>query len=178
MSEWGLGMQIIVLVITLVLMAVVGYLFWAAAHAGQPAGEGADGRRRALIWGLLVIGAVVSVATLIRWPHSVASDSAQMIMVNATGAQWSWEIDVTEIPAGRPVVFNVHAADVNHGLGVYDPDNVLLFQTQAMPGYVNRVKYTFETPGRYQVLCLEFCGLAHHEMMAEFDVVAATGGGE
>lgn len=39
-----------------------------------------------------------------------------------------------------------------------------------MPGYVNRLVHTFDRPGRYRLLCLEFCGVVHHDMVAEFEV--------
>ena len=45
-----------------------------------------------------------------------------------------------------------------------------------MPGHTNRLAYTFTQPGKYRVLCLEYCGLAHHGMMTEFEVVAAKEG--
>jgi cytochrome c oxidase subunit 2 len=41
-----------------------------------------------------------------------------------------------------------------------------------MPGYINQVRYTFTKPGRYRVLCLEYCGLVHHDMTANLRVVA------
>ena len=55
-------------------------------------------------------------------------------------------------------------------MGVYDADYRLIFQVQAMPGYLNRVQHTFEKPGTYQVLCMEFCGVGHHDMTAKFTV--------
>ena len=57
-------------------------------------------------------------------------------------------------------------------MGVYDEETRLLFQTQGMPGYVNKVSYTFDKPGTYRVLCMELCGVAHHDMISEFTVVA------
>ena len=75
-----------------------------------------------------------------------------------------WDLDQSEVVAGEPVEFRVTSADVNHGFGVYDATGVLVAQTQAMPGYVNRLTHVFETPGTYQVLCLEYCGLVHHNM--------------
>ena len=41
---------------------------------------------------------------------------------------------------------------------------------QAMPGYVNRLQYTFTAPGTYRILCLEYCGLVHHQMMTDLVV--------
>jgi cytochrome c oxidase subunit 2 len=92
------------------------------------------------------------------------------VSVTATGSQWSWEIAPQEVPVGRPVVFKVTSNDVNHGFGVYDPDGTMLFQTQAMPGYVNQVSYTFTKPGKYRVFCMEYCGLVHHDMLDEINV--------
>ena len=57
------------------------------------------------------------------------------------------------------------AADVNHGFAVYNDDNVLLFQIQAVPDDDSHIVYTFKEPGRYQVVCLEFCGVNHHKMI-------------
>ena len=62
------------------------------------------------------------------------------------------------------------ALDVNHGFGVYSPDGRLIAQTQAMPGYVNRLRVRFTQPGRYNVLCLELCGMGHHRMRGVFEV--------
>jgi cytochrome c oxidase subunit 2 len=53
-----------------------------------------------------------------------------------------------------------------------DASGRLLLQVQAMPGYVNQVQYTFDTPGTYHVICLEYCGVAHHAMAADFTVAA------
>jgi cytochrome c oxidase subunit 2 len=45
-------------------------------------------------------------------------------------------------------------------------------QTQAMPGYVNKLYHTFTKPGKYQILCMEYCGAAHHFMVTEFEVLS------
>jgi cytochrome c oxidase subunit 2 len=45
-----------------------------------------------------------------------------------------------------------------------------------MPGITNRLVYTFPRPGKYRVLCLEYCGLVHHGMSVEFDVIGTTEG--
>ena len=70
------------------------------------------------------------------------------------------------------MVFNVRAGDVTHGLGVYDPQMRLIGQTQAMPGYENSLKLTLSEPGTYKLLCMEYCGLAHHAMTSDFTVTA------
>ena len=165
-------MQTTVLVVTLVLMAVAAGAFGlAAARAGaQTAGPPVARWRNFLIIGLLVLGVIVSILSLRNWPYAVASEG-EATEVKVSGAQWWWEIDVDEVPLGKPVTFLVTSEDVNHGMGVYDAEMRLLFQTQGMPGYVNRVSFVFDQPGTYRVLCMEFCGIGHHDMVAEFEVV-------
>ncbi|WP_298920991.1 cytochrome C oxidase subunit I [uncultured Roseobacter sp.] len=164
-------MQTTILLITLVLMAATLALILRAVLAtdGPPPSDTAPKTRIRLLWTLVVFGVVLSVATLREWPHtSAGSDS---MVVNITSGQWWWETDTTEIPLGQQVEFHVTSDDVNHGLGIYDPDMRLVVQVQAMPTYTNKVVHTFDQPGTYQILCMEFCGIAHHDMAYEFDVV-------
>jgi len=120
---------------------------------------------------LVIVGLPVTVWLLRAMPYDVAA--AQPQIVNATAAQWYWDLDRTEVTAGRAVEFRVTASDVNHGFGIYSEDGQLVAQTQAMPGYINRLVHTFEKPGTYEVLCLEYCGVAHHAMIAEITVTEA-----
>jgi cytochrome c oxidase subunit II len=126
---------------------------------------------------LLVLGAAVTAATLAPFPipdQHTSSQARQIVEVR--GHQWGWQLSPGPIVAGTAVEFRVTSADVNHGFGIYDAGGRLLAQTQAMPGVTNRLVYTFSHPGRYRVLCLEYCGLVHHGMSAEFKVTGAGGG--
>lgn len=75
-----------------------------------------------------------------------------------------------ELEAGELVEFRVTSLDVTHGFGIYGPEHQLLAQTQAMPGYVNRLLVRLERPGPYFVLCLEYCARGHHGMSRPFVV--------
>ncbi len=121
---------------------------------------------------LFVLGAVVTYATLLPFPipDQTAAAGADTTVVKVVGHQWYWEIDDTEYATGETVEFHVTSGDVNHGFAIYNGEDRLLTQTQAMPDYVNKVRYTFDRPGTYKVLCLEYCGLAHHAMLAELTV--------
>lgn len=77
---------------------------------------------------------------------------------------------VVQVPRDALVEFRVTSLDVNHGFSLYDPDGVLLGQVQAMPGYVNRLRYRFTKPGNYTALCMEYCGNSHHTMRGRFIV--------
>ena len=167
-------MQFHVLVISFLFMIVVAAVFWwVVRHSAVDAELGPGGHvevyRSGLFWGLVVLGIVVAIATLQPWPYDVsAADDA--VTVTTTGSQWSWEFVPQQVPVGRPIIFKVTSNDVNHGFGVYDPDGTMVFQTQAMPGYVNQVRYTFTKPGQYRVLCMEYCGLVHNDMIDKIEV--------
>lgn len=120
----------------------------------------------ALVLGVLLIG------TLFFTPYgrTAAEDGEDAQTVRVVGRQFGWQIAPTRVQAGRPVEFRAEATDVNHGFGVYDEDDRLVTQTQVMPGRVQRLVHTFDEPGTYRVLCLEFCGVLHHEMIGQLEV--------
>ncbi|MCZ2277525.1 MAG: hypothetical protein LC117_06315 [Bacteroidia bacterium] len=78
------------------------------------------------------------------------------------------------IPADELVEFRVTSLDVNHGFGIYDSRGEIVAQTQAMPGYVNRLRWRFITPGHYNIFCLEYCGNAHSFMRGSLTVTEAA----
>lgn len=90
-----------------------------------------------------------------------------------TDQEWEEAVTYGEevvLRRGELVEFRVTSLDVNHGFSLYDPDHVLIGQVQAMPGYMNRLRFRFEKPGRYDVLCLEYCGHGHPRMRGYFRV--------
>lgn len=119
---------------------------------------------------LFGFGVFVALATLIPFPVSNQKGVEDATVVNVVGHQWYWLIDKTEFELGETVEFHVTSADANHGFGIYDENDHMLTQTQAMPDYVNKVVHTFDKPGNYRILCMEYCGLAHHAMMAQLTV--------
>ncbi|HEU5291985.1 MAG TPA: hypothetical protein VFU05_15145 [Cyclobacteriaceae bacterium] len=73
------------------------------------------------------------------------------------------------VPVNGVIEFNVSSKDVNHGFSLYK-EGVLQAQVQAMPGYVNRLRWKFTESGTYDILCLEYCGVAHAAMAATIKV--------
>jgi cytochrome c oxidase subunit II len=124
--------------------------------------------RPRLFWTLAVFTAAVLAFTLRRLPYPEGDGVSQIVQV--TGTQWTWLLSRDTVAAGQPVEFDVTSADVNHGFGIYDPQLRLLAQVQAMPSYTNTLRYTFPAPGRYPILCLEYCGMVHHFMKTELVV--------
>jgi len=177
-------LQDIVWIISLALMLLVGlgWLF-VIVNAGAreedfgPLQSRAYRLRARLFWSLVVALGVPMIYTLADLPYDLirnAHGSGAVQTVEASGQMWRWELSHDRLEAGRPVEFRVTSSDVNHGFGIYDPDMKIVAQVQAMPGVVNTLRHTFTTAGTYRVLCLEFCGLAHHNMMTEFTVVQGS----
>lgn len=134
--------------------------------------------RRWLFAIFLVIFVGVSVGTLWSFPlppQHRPLPAKQIVTV--VGHQWDWELSTNQITAGVPVEFRVTSKDVNHDFSIYSPAGRILVQAQAMPGYVNKILYTFDKPGTYRIRCLEYCGIGHTGMTSELDVVAANTGG-
>lgn len=164
-----------VCVVAIVVLAVI----WASTHprSGRPrTRDDADTARLAhgeKTWFVIAVAALglLLLATLAFIPYGQNSAEAGQQRVAVTAQQFAWSFQPARIVAGAPVRFTVTSADVNHGFGVYNSDNVMLFQVQAMPDHPTDVVYTFKRPGRYQVVCLEFCGLNHHRMLGTFQVV-------
>jgi cytochrome c oxidase subunit 2 len=100
-------------------------------------------------------------------------DPADRQVVEVEAVQFGWDVPPTTIVAGTPVEFVLTSPDVNHGFGLYDEDYTLLFQVQVIPGHTQSGIYTFEQPGTYSILCLEFCGVGHHQMRGQITVEPA-----
>ena len=135
--------------------------------------------------GLGAILVAFLVFTLPHLPYALDARASDRI-VHAVGKQYAWSLTeqpgptlttwdrdfspTVRVPAATPIEFRVTTLDVNHGFSLYSPDGRLVAQTQAMPGYMNRLRVTFDQPGTYTVLCLEFCGMSHHRMRGVVEV--------
>lgn len=114
----------------------------------------------------------ITIYTLRELPYDqpVYSAGVEPTIVDVEALQFGWKMSETEFKVGEPVEFLVTSSDVNHGFGIYDQQMNMLAQTQAMPEYTNKVYITFDKPGTYEILCLEYCGLAHHLMIGTIEV--------
>jgi cytochrome c oxidase subunit 2 len=153
-------------------------------QAGKPADEAATRKSihtahvlQAGLFVVLFIGFIAgSWATLHRFPippQYRPLDAKQV--VDVVGSQWEWQITPSTVQTGSSVEFRVTSNDVNHGFALYAPDGRIVTQTQAMPGYTNKLLFTFDRAGTYTVQCLEYCGLGHAPMTATLQVAASKG---
>ena len=128
--------------------------------------------RKIVLWTLVLLFVPVIGYSLTKMPYATGAAAADVV-VQATGHQWAWTVSPDTVPVGKTVEIRVTGTDVNHGFGLYDATNRLITQTQAMPGFTNVIRHTFTAPGKYRVLCLEYCGLGHHTMFSQIVAVAA-----
>lgn len=169
-------MQELAWYVTLVVVAVIIVIFLRVIALSRTVVEhdtvqGTASRLRVgLFWGLVILGVIVAAFSLRGIPQLAARAGGDVQVVNIDSTQWSWDIDGPKLITGVPVEFRVSSSDVNHGFGIYDPELRIVAQVQAMPGYVNVLRHTFDEPGEYQIMCLEFCGVGHHNMVDSISV--------
>lgn len=125
--------------------------------------------RRWWFRGLLAILAAGFAVTIPFFPYPKAGAESIAATYKVTAQQYGFTVPAS-VPLGRRVDFAVTSSDVNHGFGVYDPQGRLVGQVQAMPHYVNHLQIAFTQRGTYTVRCLEFCGIGHGYMRAQFEV--------
>ena len=130
--------------------------------------------RRENGWLVVVLVLLVSLLLSTIWltPYGDGEEAAAAgrSVVEVTGAQFAWTVAPREVKAGDRIEFRIRAADVSHGFGLYDPDDKLVFQVQAIPDELQKEFATLTKPGVYRVVCLEFCGVAHHTMLSRLVV--------
>ncbi|HVG59760.1 MAG TPA: cytochrome c oxidase subunit II [Hyalangium sp.] len=92
--------------------------------------------------------------------------------VYVTGKQWMWKFAYPDgigsvgelyVPMNKPVRVLITSRDVVHSF--YVPEFRL--KQDALPGRYTEMWFQVKRPGRYQVLCAEYCGLDHSHMRAE-----------
>lgn len=167
---------------SIVLMGVLAAVFaWVAAGADLrlanygPMIASAYRLRGWLFLAAIIVLVAANYRTLTKLPYVslMPRPAGAVVSAVATGEQWAWTVKPNAFTVGQTVEFHVTSKDVNHGFALYDPGMRIVAQTQAMPGYTNILRYTFTEPGTYNVLCLEYCGLNHHNMKIDLAVSPA-----
>jgi len=139
-----------------------------------------------LTWTLipLLLMIVLFVVTIQKQNKALEKSTRPALEVDVLAFQWSWRFayegqgvevvgspgNVPElvVPVGQPVRIRLRSADVVHSF--YVPRT--LFKRQAIPGRTTEFDLTFEKVGTYQGHCVQFCGLAHDDMLFRVRVVS------
>lgn len=163
---------------------VFTYIFFSSRKAVESQGMANPLKKR--FWFLLILFVVLGIfasVTIPKSPYYLFADETPTKVYHVAAMQFAFLIsekaidllkpsgdDNIELPVDELVEFRVTSLDVNHGFAIYNESNRLITQVQAMPGYVNRLRYKFNEPGTYNILCLEYCGMAHQVMRSSFIV--------
>lgn len=79
---------------------------------------------------------------------------------------WAFNPGTITVPQGAEVTFYVTSRDIQHGFKVVDTNINLMI----LPGQIGTLKAVFDTPGTYNFICHEYCGIAHHTMFGQIIV--------
>lgn len=97
--------------------------------------------------------------------------------ISVTASKWRWnfaypngksEVNELKIPAGRPVKLIMSSSDVVHSLFIPE----YRVKQDVVPGQYTTVWFEVPEPGKTRLLCTEFCGTAHSDMLANVEALA------
>jgi len=70
------------------------------------------------------------------------------------------------VPVNRPIQIMLRSKDVTHSFWVRE----LRLKQDLVPGMIIPMHFTANKTGRYEIACVELCGLGHYKMRAFFQV--------
>ena len=118
----------------------------------------------ALRLGISVPGCVTSVKTFTD--ARLIEVAPRRYEAHVVSKMFSFKPTPLKVPRGSTVDFYLVSQDVVHGFYIDGTDVNLM----AIPGSVNYAQAHFDKPGKFQVLCHEFCGLGHQDMAGVIEV--------
>ena len=105
------------------------------------------------------------------------SPPADALVIQGVAKQWMWkfqhpggqrEINRLHVPAGHPVRLRLASQDVIHSF--YVP--AFRVKRDVLPWHYSELWFEAEEPGRYHLLCAEYCGTEHSAMRGQVVVLA------
>jgi cytochrome c oxidase subunit 2 len=158
---------------------VAGYLiYFAIAFRAKPTDPpdaiGAqihDNHKLEFWWTLIPLLFVIllSIVSVRIW-YEILLEPENGLVVEAVGHQFYFSFrypqingevtDEMHLPLNVPVTLNLTSADVIHGFWV----PAMRLKNDTVPGLVTTIRFTPRLPGRYPIICTQFCGVLHSEM--------------
>lgn len=95
--------------------------------------------------------------------------------VTVIGRMWEWEFIYGEnmsskelvLPVNKAVRLNLKSPDVNHGLFI----PAFRVKEDVVPGYNNYMWFIPQYIGNYELLCTQYCGMLHANMLSKVVVL-------
>lgn len=119
---------------------------------------------------LLLVVVMFALSTQVYLAMTSHEPGQEPLHVKVTARKWSWWFDHAggkgakdlHLVAGRPVELTLASTDVIHSL--YVPQFRL--KQDAVPGRYTKLVFTPTRAGTFPVLCTEYCGTNHSQMLA------------
>ena len=100
---------------------------------------------------------------------------ADAMKITAIGKMWAWEFEYGKglrspelvIPVNRAVRLDLKSEDVNHSLFI----PAFRVKEDVIPGYNNYLWFIPQYVGDYEILCTQYCGLMHSNMLSRARVL-------
>jgi cytochrome c oxidase subunit 2 len=99
-----------------------------------------------------------------------------VLTMESVGHQFNYEFrypnlkksvyDDMHLPVGTPVTLHVTSADVIHSFWVPE----VRIKADMVPGLVQTLRFTPQKTGTYRIICTEFCGVSHGNMVAKMTI--------
>ncbi len=120
---------------------------------------------------------VLSIFSVRIWYSIQLAQPSNGLVVESIGHQWFYTFrypqvhgeitDAMHLPINVPVIMNVTSQDVIHSFWV----PAFRLKADMVPGLINTIRFTPKIPGRYEIVCTEFCGTMHGAMNKQIVVV-------
>ncbi len=157
---------------------IIYFMFAYRFRQGEPADaigvQIHDNHSLELWWTLVptLFVVLLSILSVRIWYGIQVAQPANGLVVESIGHQWYYTFrypqihgevtDEMHLPVGQPVVLNVTSTDVIHSFWIPD----IRLKADMIPGLINTIRFTPTRPGRYPIICTEFCGTEHGMMNA------------
>jgi cytochrome c oxidase subunit 2 len=135
-----------------------------------------------LTWSIIPLVLVVAIFVIgFKGFLDMATPPENSYEILVTGQKWKWLFtypngfvsDELHVPVDEPVRLVLTSEDVIHSL--YIP--AFRLKRDAVPGRYTKTWFRATTPGQYPLLCAEYCGTGHSDMLS-WTVVHEPGGFE
>ena len=93
---------------------------------------------------------------------------AQMFSWNFTYPNGKKSEDILVVPQGKPIKLNITSKDVIHSFSL----PAFRIKVDAVKGMQTYTWFMPDKPGQYKILCTEYCGISHSDMMADLKIVS------
>ncbi|WP_294967117.1 cytochrome C oxidase subunit II [Sulfurimonas sp.] len=173
-------LELLKLVYTIYVFAIMALMIWFARGVSDPLGKPRIVKPATFYMyvGILIsVGVSIHILTFNKIPwvetdfkrHTIEKDpsfdkSTQLFNIVAEDQKFTLPADrlnadgQMEIECGKYIVFDVESKDLTYGFGLFRQDNTMVTQMQVVPGSRNDLMWQFHKNGTYHIESTEYSG--------------------